>query len=245
MSSFRNAATLSTKRVSFIIPRTTLATRKISSLYGCFFDQSKKLSLIKNNYYKPTALRDFTSQSYYYFSSVSTSQQSSHDGDDDDNDEFFLNELLKYKEKHGDCAVPPWPISKLGKWVEVQRRKEKSCDGNLVTKLDEIGFVWNYPEYIFNLRFKELQEYKAKYHDCAVPLKFPENPALGYWVRRQRKEYKQKEGSSLLTEEEIAKLDDVGFIWDYNENRFNLRVQELLEYQETHGTMDVKKTSSG
>ena len=62
------------------------------------------------------------------------------------------NELLEYKEKHGDCKVPQhFKANKaLGKWVAKQREQYKllkSGKHSFLTpyrleKLEDVGFVW-------------------------------------------------------------------------------------------------------
>ena len=42
-----------------------------------------------------------------------------------------------------------------------------------------------------------------------------------------------------MTEDQIKKLDDVGFIWDHHEDAFNFRFMELIEYKEKYGNCAV------
>jgi hypothetical protein len=64
-------------------------------------------------------------------------------------------------------------------------------------------------------RFEELCQYKEKYGHCVVPQQYP---ILGQWVKRQRREYTYiQDGTpslrNSLSEERIAKLKDVGFVF--------------------------------
>jgi len=72
------------------------------------------------------------------------------------NDEGWMRnfeELMEYKEKHGDCLVPRMYEGNrnLGNWVHTQRqvyRNKRKAKTTRMTeehqhKLDEIGFVWN------------------------------------------------------------------------------------------------------
>ena len=58
-----------------------------------------------------------------------------------------FKELEDHKEHHGDCNVPQrWAENqKLGDWVSKQRmfRKNKSLDQPKISKLNELGFVWD------------------------------------------------------------------------------------------------------
>ena len=55
--------------------------------------------------------------------------------------------------------------------------------------------------------YKALVAYKREHGDCLVPQKWPENPPLGSWVAQRRYQ------TSKLTEEQIRKLDEIGFVW--------------------------------
>lgn len=67
------------------------------------------------------------------------------------------------------------------------------------------------PRKDFEHRLKELKNYKAKYRDCMVPHKFPENPSLGTWVDTQRRRYRaflrhRKNNTSAGAEAVIAEF---------------------------------------
>ena len=65
-------------------------------------------------------------------------------------------------------------------------------------------------------RFEELCQYKEKHGHCVVPQQYP---FLGQWVKRQRRAYtfiqdgKPPTVGNSLTEERIAKLKDIGFVF--------------------------------
>ena len=154
-----------------------------------------------------------------------------------------FNELVKYKEKYGDCLVPrryEQNNIKLGNWVGNQRREYKrwlkgikTCrlTQEKVDLLEDIGFVWmdkfktmrNEECYRFNLieglwkqRLAMMRAYKEKHGDCLVPRRYVENNIkLGNWVCYQRAEYKkwQKGEKSQLTQEKVDLLEDIGFVW--------------------------------
>ena len=65
-------------------------------------------------------------------------------------------------------------------------------------------------------QFAELVAYAEEHGDCNVPRRFEANKELGHWVMRQRTEYRLlMEGRrSSMTEERIAKLNEIGFVWD-------------------------------
>jgi hypothetical protein len=66
--------------------------------------------------------------------------------------------------------VPP----RLGTWVGTQRKEyKKSLTEERIKKLNDVGFIWDRREDVFNLRFTELIEYKEKHGNCAVPVGTP------------------------------------------------------------------------
>jgi hypothetical protein len=92
-------------------------------------------------------------------------------------------------------------------------------------------------EEIWNLRLKELHEYKRNFGDCLVPTVFPSNPALKRWINRQREQYKRLQDGqrTCLTSERLRLLEGVGFVWDLNLTNWNRKLQELELFFEMNG----------
>jgi len=92
----------------------------------------------------------------------------------------------------------------------------------------------------WNDRYAELVEFHANFHHCDVPEKH--NKQLLSWVRRQRRQYKQKqEGKpSMLTEERQRKLQDLGFIWrNSHDVVWDQHFNDLIAYKAKHGHTNV------
>ncbi len=130
-----------------------------------------------------------------------------------------FDELLRYKEIHGDCNVPSvWKENReLGNWVGRQRQSKKQgmLHPDQVKMLEGIGFIWRaagprQPVQPWKARYAELVKFKATHGNCDVPIKHPKNPTLGAWVGTQR--YWKKHGR--LNPEQERLLNEVGFIWD-------------------------------
>ncbi len=86
--------------------------------------------------------------------------------------------------------------------------------------------------------YNELVEYKRQFGDCCVSSKYKSNPKLAYWVANQRKYFKSKS----LTEDRIAKLDEIGFTWEVdNEAKWMTRYKELIEYKHEFGHCNVMR----
>ena len=62
-------------------------------------------------------------------------------------------------------------------------------------------------------------------------------PQLATWVQKQRSHYEKGKLSSA----HIAKLNEVGFIWDAREMRWNSHYFELRKYHREHGNCNVPR----
>eukprot|EP00542_Grammatophora_oceanica_P000828 CAMPEP_0194070140 /NCGR_PEP_ID=MMETSP0009_2-20130614/88023_1 /TAXON_ID=210454 /ORGANISM="Grammatophora oceanica, Strain CCMP 410" /LENGTH=354 /DNA_ID=CAMNT_0038723391 /DNA_START=218 /DNA_END=1282 /DNA_ORIENTATION=- len=134
--------------------------------------------------------------------------------------------LVAFKEEHGHTLVSRSDQAnpKLSLWVVDQRRQMKlwkEGKNTTMTKerqrlLDDVGFVWQVRnKSSWEIRFKELLEYKEKHGTTVVPQHYKENKALGKWVAKQREQYRfLKEGRhSFLTPDRLELLNTCGFIW--------------------------------
>ena len=139
--------------------------------------------------------------------------------------ESMFSALIEYKEEHGDCLVPKRykDNKKLGLWVREQRTQYRLLqDGEhsqiteeRIAKLEGTGFVWNTLETAWESMFSVLIEYKEEHGDCLVSTLDEKNMKLGFWVTEQRTQYRLlREGKqSSMTEERIAKLEEIEFRW--------------------------------
>lgn len=81
-------------------------------------------------------------------------------------------------------------------------------------------------------------------NDSLVPARFPSNPQLANWVDLQRTQFKKhKKGqewkSSLLTNERIEALEEIGFIFKVNDYKWNKQYEELQLFKEVNGHCHV------
>jgi hypothetical protein len=142
-------------------------------------------------------------------------------------------ELMEYKQKHGNCLVSTHDEAnkQLGSWVRNQRTQYRLLQQGMkslmtterIDKLEKIGFVWDasllegrqVDNIKWNCRYRELVEYKQKHGHCKVSFNYDPNKQLWNWVRTQRRQYclLQQGRKSWMTEERIAKLEEIGFEW--------------------------------
>lgn len=136
-----------------------------------------------------------------------------------------FDELLKYKEKYGNCLVPHTfeENQTLSRWVKRQRYQYKLMKENKVTtmtdsrviQLEEVGFIWDSHSAAWHERLGELEQYLKKNGDSHVPSNCPENPQLATWVKCQRRQGKLffNGRPSNMTRERATALNRLGFSW--------------------------------
>ncbi|KAL3945205.1 MAG: hypothetical protein SGBAC_000678 [Bacillariaceae sp.] len=136
-----------------------------------------------------------------------------------------FDELLKYKEKYGNCLVPHTfeENQTLSRWVKRQRYQYKLMKENKVTtmtdsrviQLEEVGFIWDSHSAAWHERLGELEQYLKETGDSHVPSNCPENPQLATWVKCQRRQGKLffNGRPSNMTRERATALNRLGFSW--------------------------------
>lgn len=141
---------------------------------------------------------------------------------------IMFRQFREYRILKGTCKIPKKYAEnlKLGRWADNQKlhysnlkfgKNGQKIKEERVAKLDGIGMYWGtkFPEPpSWETRFEELKEYKTAMRcDPAVDLKNP--TPLATWVSAQRNEYRRfKKGrDSLLTLEQIGKLNEVKLNW--------------------------------
>ena len=99
----------------------------------------------------------------------------------------------------------------LASWVGYIRSHNGSLFPDQVTRLDELGFVWDAREADWETHFNVLVAYKEEFRDCWLEpinadLRHPYN-TLADWVSKVRSQ------KDRLTPEEVTRLDEIGFVW--------------------------------
>jgi superfamily II DNA or RNA helicase len=129
----------------------------------------------------------------------------------------MYNSLKEYHSVHGDSNVPGrWSENpQLATWVSnqrVRRKKGRITEGE-VRLLDSLGFVWNGSNVgTWEDRLAEVAAFKTQYGHCHIPARFVENPKLGRFANRMRVQRKKE----ALSDDRIARLNEIGFVWDTN-----------------------------
>ena len=149
--------------------------------------------------------------------------------------EIRFQELVDYKQEHGNCLVPQsWEENQpLAKWVSRQRttKKKGQLDDDKIKRLEELGFVWDPRQQAWEDQFQEMVAYKHEYGNCLVPKGRGENKVLASWVNFQRTTKKKDK----LDADKIKRLDELGFVWEPDQQAWEDRFQELVAYKREHG----------
>jgi hypothetical protein len=99
----------------------------------------------------------------------------------------------------------------------------------------------------WNIKYKQLRQYRMANGDCRVPVGYKKNPPLGIWVSNQKLSYNNvqtgKKGGKI-SQERIEKLDSIGFFWGVKystgtERPFKDYISELQKYKHTFGNFKV------
>lgn len=137
-----------------------------------------------------------------------------------------FEELLQFRDVNGHCLVPNCHPDNpaLAQWTKRQRYQYKlKMDGKRSTitdervrALDEAGFVWDSHKAVWAERLEELKEFKKEFGHCNVPSRYQTNHQLAIWVKRQRRQWKNKmdRQPNCMTDERQRKLEALGFVWD-------------------------------
>jgi hypothetical protein len=119
--------------------------------------------------------------------------------------------LSKFRGREGHCCPPRHHVErgfKLGNWVSVQRYRKAFLPVKRKRRLDAIGFVWDWKDYLWEQNFAALLKFKRRKGHCCVSTYYKDrNLGLAWWVASQRRNRK------TMSPERKARLDKIGFVW--------------------------------
>ena len=168
----------------------------------------------------------------------------------DANWEMYLKALADYKEQFGDLRVPARYKTEnglsLGSWVSNLRTWKKAgvrvgaLTEDREKTLDEMGMVWDIPDYTFERNYAAALEYFKENGDLNVPAQYvtPDGVRLGAWISLLRSRYKK--GKLTLDDRQKQRLEKIGMQWGTKyENAWESAYQEAALYCERHGDLDI------
>jgi superfamily II DNA or RNA helicase len=157
----------------------------------------------------------------------------------DDAWEEAFTALKGFKASVGHCRVPqPHVEGKfwLGDWVLKQRRLRDSMPAARKLRLEEIGFVWNPHESLWEKGFAALSAFKARTGHCRVHPRYKEGPFnLGTWVRKRRI------SRNTMSAEHRRQLEEIGFVWDPLEDAWEEGFAGLMIFKAREGHCRVPR----
>ncbi|MFA6970612.1 MAG: Helicase associated domain protein [Gallionella sp.] len=160
----------------------------------------------------------------------------------------WFGKLQDFKERFGHCNVDVgWKEDRsLSSWVSAQRtrRGKGALTEDKILRLDNLGFVWNMQDSAWSEWFEKLLEFKQRYGHCNVVKGEDEWDDLAAWVSTLR----VRKNSGGLPEDRIERLNEVGFIWDYQQQKTDETwmkwYRELEKYAHENGNPHVPRTHS-
>ena len=140
----------------------------------------------------------------------------------------------------------------LGKWIAQLRAYKKSGEGRIyltserVKALEEIGMVWDVPEYYWELGYRAATAYYEEHGNLSVARDYVDASGLrlGAWLAKQRAvrgsaSYRGAE----LSQGQIARLDAIGMQWDGRHDVAWMKNYEAARaYREQYGHLEVPAT---
>ena len=151
-----------------------------------------------------------------------------------------------YRDEHGDLNVPGDCVVNgiaLGKWIKsVRNYRRYGIKSNYFTPerekmLDNLGMIWDQPDYLWNRNYEAAKRYFARFGDLNVPVGHVENGVKLYnWLADLRKKYRAVE----LTDEQIEQMNALGMRWySKNEQAWQSGYEHAKAYADEHGTADA------
>ena len=175
------------------------------------------------------------------------------------------DELIKYKEEHGNIDVPVNFYVKinnedfaLGMYISDSRELyRKNINNDNISNqlkerfkfLDKLGITWN-PNYeYFMTRYNLLKEYKKVYGNIDIIGSYKvdyngETINLGRFLNKQRELYRKHEKDNFKNcndeiKEHFKLLEDLGIKWNPNKDEWMRQYNLLLNYYKEFGNIDI------
>jgi superfamily II DNA or RNA helicase len=144
--------------------------------------------------------------------------------------------LKRFHDYYGNCNVPKNFDKKLYYWVLKQRKAFNigTLSAFREKKLKELNFTFDFELYSFEIMYQKMLKYKQIHGDCLVSKGYKDKKLVD-WVYNLRKLYKIEN----LDNYKVVKLNSIGFIWDVREYKFNLRIQEILNFKKEKGNLNI------
>jgi len=158
---------------------------------------------------------------------------------------FYYGLLQKYKKENNSVEVPRVYILpdgfRLGAWIGSQRvnRKKNAISSMRIAKLDKLGFIWDALDAQWEKAYEAFQQYIKENNSQLVPLLYKTSwgLTLGSWVSKQR----QYNRENKLSPEKIARLDKLGFAWDFEDAQWAKAYNKYQQYIKDNNSAEIPR----
>ena len=142
-------------------------------------------------------------------------------------------ELQAFYKAHGHSNVPERynQNSELSIWVNNMRRRSHRLSKEQLRLLEKVDFCWAVDKAYWEDDYARLKAYHAKNGHCLVPARGATNCNLWMWVSHQRHCYKV----GHIDKEKVRRLNELGFVWDVFQWRWERRFNELKAFKKRFG----------
>ena len=135
-------------------------------------------------------------------------------------------EARAFYDANGTLGVPAGHVSPKGKrldlWIARQRKlwQEGKLTKEQIAALDALGMVWTFPD-SWGIGYEHANAFFRATGNLAVPANYrcEDGYLLGRWIANQRSAYKGLGHHRPLSEEQIARLEAIGMVWQVNRRR--------------------------
>lgn len=152
--------------------------------------------------------------------------------------DYYYQQLIKFYRREGHIKVPtrfidPDAGCHLGNFINCVRQAKRGTGHDIVLTdrqiemLNDLGMVWQVQAspLPFDTYYEELLRYYRREGHIRVPGNYivPENGCeLGKFIQRMRAIRAGTASSGFITQEQIAKLDAMGMVWNASNSKKNL-----------------------
>lgn len=140
----------------------------------------------------------------------------------------------------------------LGSWLAQLRTYRKSkiqcayLTAERIAMLDQIGMVWDVPDYYFEKNYALCLEYYHEHGNLNIASNYvaADGTKLGAWVHRVRSAFHNPTSKrASLTESQRKRLEEIGFVWEGKHSiTWESSYQAAVKYKKKHGHLDVPAT---
>ena len=160
--------------------------------------------------------------------------------------DVWLGKLKEFKERFGHCHIRcDWAEDRgLARWVVAQRirRKKGLLNDEQIQDLDRVGFIWDVKGTNWMKWYETLERYTRQHGNPHVPRMYSDRKlAKWVWIQRHRKggDYKPNGKLDLMSAEQTALLNKLGFRWEFSDYLWDEFFNELKAFKEKHGHCSV------